>query len=56
MSLSQLMLLAVAAYFCSAPALWAQASDSQTDEANKSWTATSESQSDNVDPIRTIKD
>jgi hypothetical protein len=51
--LSQLMLLAIVAYFCSAPALWAQASDSQTDEANKSWTATTDSHSENAD-IRTI--
>ena len=55
MRLSQLMLLAIAAYSCSGLALWAQASDSQTDEANKSWTATSESQGDNADPIRTIE-
>jgi hypothetical protein len=55
MRLSQLMLLAIAAYLCSGLALWAQASDSQTDEANKSWTATTESQSDNVNPTRTIE-
>ena len=29
--LSQFMLLAIVAYFCSVPALWAQTSDSQTD-------------------------
>src|ERR1035441_1656373 len=44
-----------AAYLCSALALWAQASDSQTDEANKSWTPTTDSHSDNADPIRTIE-
>jgi hypothetical protein len=55
MRLSQLMLLAIGAYLCSGLALWAQASDSQTDEANKSWTATTESQSDNVNPTRTIE-
>src|SRR5208282_4222165 len=33
--LSQFMLLAITAYFCSSLALWAQTSDSQTDEANK---------------------
>ena len=49
------MLLAIVAYFCSAPALWAQASDSQTDEANKSWTATTDSHSENADPVRTIE-
>src|ERR1017187_10264738 len=53
--LSLLMLLAIAAYLCSGLALWAQASDSQTDEANKPWTATTESQSDNVNPTRTIE-
>jgi len=41
--------------FLFVPALWAQASDSQTDEANKPWTATTESQSDNVNPTRTIE-
>jgi len=49
------MLLASAAYFCSGLELWAQASDSQTDEANKSWTATTDSHRENADPIRTIK-
>jgi hypothetical protein len=53
--LSQFMLLAIGAYFCSNLALWAQTSDSQTDDANKSWTATSESQGDNVNPTRTIE-
>ena len=53
--LSLLMLLAVGAYFFSCPALWAQTSDSQTDNADKSWTATTESQSDNVNPTRTTE-
>jgi hypothetical protein len=53
--LSLLMLLAVGAYFFSYPALWAQTSDSQTDDADKSWTATTESQSDNVNPTRTTE-
>ena len=53
--LSQLMLLAVLAYFFSYPALWAQTSDSQTGDADKSWTATTESQSDNVNPTRTTE-
>jgi hypothetical protein len=53
--LSQLMLLAVGAYFFSYPALWAQTSDSQTDHTDKSWTATTESQSDNVNPTRTTE-
>jgi hypothetical protein len=53
--LSQLMLLAIGAYFCSSLGLWAQTSDSQTGDANKSWTATTESQSDNVNPTRTTE-
>jgi hypothetical protein len=53
--LSQLMLLAITAYLSSGLALWAQASDSQTDEANRSWTATTDSHSENADPIRTIE-
>jgi hypothetical protein len=55
MRLSQLMLLAIVAYLCSGLTLWAQGSGSQTDEANKSWTATTDSQSDNVNPTRTIE-
>ncbi len=53
--LSQLMLLAIGAYSCSHVTLWAQTSDSQTDDANKSWTATTESQNDNVNPTRTLE-
>ena len=53
--LSRLMLLAIGAYFCSGLALWAQTSDSQTDEANKSWTATTDSHSENADLLRTIE-
>ena len=49
------MLLAILAYFCSVAALWAQASDPQTDEANKSWTATTDSHSENADLLRTIE-
>ena len=53
--LSQLMLLALGAYFCFNLALWAQTSESQTDDANKAWTATTESQGDNVNPTRTTE-
>jgi hypothetical protein len=53
--LSQLMLLAIGLYFFSNLAIWAQTSDSQTADANKSWRATTESQSDNVNPTRTIE-
>ena len=49
------MLLAVLAYFFAYPALWAQTSDSQTGDADKSWTTTTESQSDNVNPTRTTE-
>jgi hypothetical protein len=51
----QLMLLAIAAYFCSSCALWAQTSDSQSDEANNTWTATNESRGSDTDPTRTIE-
>jgi len=53
--LSQLMLLAIGLYFFSNLAIWAQTSDSQTADANKFWSATTESQSDNVNPTRTIE-
>jgi hypothetical protein len=53
--LCRLMLLAVGAYFFAHPAIWAQTSDSQTSDADKSWTATTESQSDNVNPTRTTE-
>jgi hypothetical protein len=53
--LGPLILLAIGAYFCSSLALWAQTSDSQTDHANKSWTATTDSHSENADPIRTVE-
>jgi hypothetical protein len=56
----RLMLLAIATYFCSSFALWAQTSTSQMDDANKSrsstnWTATSESHRDNADALRTTE-
>jgi hypothetical protein len=53
--LSQVILLAIGAYFGSTVALRAQTSDSQTGDANKSWTATTESQTDNVNPTRTLE-
>ena len=49
-----LMVLAISIYFCSGFALWAQTSDSQAN-TNQSWTTTSESQSDNVNPSRTTQ-
>jgi len=53
--LSQLMLLGLAVYFYSSPALWAQTSDSPPGESANSWTATTESHSDNLNPTRTIE-
>jgi hypothetical protein len=52
MPLSHLVLLAVGACFYLCPALCAQTSDSQSDEANKSWTATTDSHSNDADPLR----
>jgi hypothetical protein len=49
------MLLGIWAYFCSNISVWGQASDSQTVDANTSWTATTESQSDTANPTRTIE-
>lgn len=34
---------------------WAQASDPQSGDANKSWTTTTESRSDNLNPTRTVE-
>jgi len=51
---SLVMLLVVGAFFRRDVALWAQTSDAQTD-ANKSWVATTESQGDNANPIRTLE-
>ena len=50
--LGQLMLLAIGIYFCSSPALWAQTSDSEREAASNSWTATTETQSGNINPTR----
>jgi len=55
MRVSQFVLLAIAACLCSGLTLWAQDSGSQTDEANKSWTTTTESHSENAESIRTIE-
>jgi hypothetical protein len=46
------MLLASSAYLCFSLGLWAQTSES---DANQSWTITRESQSDNVNPTRTLE-
>src|SRR6202047_4465377 len=51
----QLMLFALGTYICSSLALWAQTSDTQTGDANKSWTSTTESQICNATPTRPIE-
>jgi hypothetical protein len=53
--LSQLVLLVIGAYFGSNLALRAQTSDAGTGDANKSWTATTETQSANANPTRSIE-
>src|SRR6202167_838584 len=53
--LSQLVVLATGAYFCSGLGLWAQTSESQSGDAIKYWTATTESQGDQVYPTRTVE-
>jgi hypothetical protein len=52
---SQLMLVAIGVYFSSNLALWAQTSDSQPGDANTSWTATTETQGDQLYPTRSIE-
>jgi hypothetical protein len=53
--LGRFMLLASSAYLCFCLGLWAQTSESQPPDAKQSWTATRESQSDNVNPTRTVE-
>jgi hypothetical protein len=53
--LCNLALFAFGACFYLSFALWAQTSDSKTDDANNSWTDTTESQSDNLNPTRTVE-
>lgn len=54
--LGQVILLAIGAYFCYCSGLFAQKSDSQaTEDANKSWRATTASTGDNVNRTRTIE-
>ena len=50
------LLLAVGAYFCVGLEVFAQTADSQTtDQANKSWTATTDFNRKNVNPMRMIE-
>jgi hypothetical protein len=53
--LSRLVVLMIGAFLSPSLALWAQTSDSQTGDANKSWTATTESLGENVNPTRTTE-
>jgi len=53
--LSYLTLLVISVYFCFTLRIGAQTSDSQPNDADKTWTATTESQSDNVNPTRTTE-
>jgi hypothetical protein len=55
MRLTPVILLAITLYFSSGVTLWAQTPNSDTDDANKSWTATTESRSDNADAVRTVE-
>ena len=47
--------LAIGIYFCSSLVLWAQAPGPPSSAAPSSWTATTESQSGNINPTRTIE-
>ena len=54
--LAHVLLLAVGAYLCVSREVFAQTSDSQTTEdANKSWTATTDFKRKNVNPTRIIE-
>jgi len=53
--LSYLIILVVGIYFCFSLRVVAQTSDSHPNDPDKSWTATTESQSDNVNPTRTTE-
>lgn len=54
-SLRRVMILVTGLYFCSSLGLWAQRTDAQNNDANGSWTVTSESIADNVNPTRTTE-
>jgi hypothetical protein len=53
--LSSLRLFALGACFSFSFALWAQTPDAPTSDVNKSWTDTTDSQSDNLNPTRTVE-
>ena len=52
---SKIILFAVLGYFCFAFPLWAQTSNSQSDDTSKSWTDITQSQSDGANSSRTIE-
>src|SRR5262252_1243636 len=53
--LGGIVLLVMGAYFCFTLALWAQTSDSPTVAGNQSWTSTTDSHRDNVNPTPTTE-
>jgi hypothetical protein len=53
--LSKVILFAVLGYFCFAFPLWGQTSNPPSDDASKSWTNTTQSQSDGANPTRTTE-
>jgi hypothetical protein len=53
--LCELIVLLAGVCFCFSPAVWAQTPDSQTGSSEKSWTASTESKTDNANPTRTIQ-
>jgi hypothetical protein len=52
---SRLLLVATGISLCFSPGALGQTSDSQTDDSNKSWTATTDSKADYANPTRTFQ-
>jgi hypothetical protein len=52
---SRISVLAIAVCLYSGGSLWAQTSDSNSGDTNKSWTTTTESQAEGVNPTRTTE-
>ena len=53
--LSQRIRFAIGACMFCGVALWGQTGNSQSDDANKSWTSTTESRNQNANPMRTVE-
>ncbi len=53
--LSQCVGFAIGACIVCGMALWGQTGNSQSDDANKSWTSTTESRNQNANPMRTVE-